>query len=211
MPRRDARSLPAAAQQEKRRVAIRLRQEDHAFADTGEIVGVYWATVHGWWKRFEAGGIEALAAQTRGRRLGAQRRLTARQEQTIQRLVADQTPEQLRMPVARWTRAAIGELIRARYGVRLPVRTIWHYLKRWGFTPQKPLQRAYEQHPETITRWLEHEYPAIAARVPARTKPELTKAARSHLRTLQRRPARSSYRASLRAVARPRTIRYDAG
>ena len=31
---------------------------------------------------------------------------------------------------------------------------------------------------------------AVAARVPARTKPELTKAARSHLRTLQRRPSR---------------------
>jgi len=79
-------------------------------------------------------------------------------------VVADQTPEQLRMPFALWTRAAIGELIRARYGVRLPVRTIGHYLKRWGFTPQKPLKRAYEQRPETITRWLEHEYPAIAAR-----------------------------------------------
>ena len=164
MPRRDARSLPAAAQEEKRRLAIRLRQEDHTFAEIGEIVGVHWATVHGWWKRFETDGMEALAAQTRGRRLGAQRRLTARQEQTIQRLVADQTPEQLRMPFALWTRAAIGELIRARYGVRLPVRTIGHYLERWGFTPQKPLKRAYEQRPETITRWLEHEYPAIAAR-----------------------------------------------
>lgn len=68
------------------------------------------------------------------------------------------------MPFALWTRAAIGELIRARCGVRLPVRTIGHYLRRWGFTPQKPLKRAYEQRPETITRWLEHEYPAIAAR-----------------------------------------------
>lgn len=30
----------------------------------------------------------------------------------------------------------------------------------------------------------------VAARAPARTKPQLTKAAKSHLRTLQRRPAR---------------------
>lgn len=164
MPRRDARSLPAAAQEEKRRLAIRLRQADHTFAAIGEIVGVHWATVHGWWKRFEAGGIEALAAQTRGRRLGTQRRLTPRQEQTMRRLIADKTPEQLRMPFALWTRAAIGELVRARYGVRLPVRTMGHYLKRWGFTPQKPLKRAYEQRPEAIARWLTHEYPAIAAR-----------------------------------------------
>ena len=164
MPQRDARSLPAAAQEEKRRLAIRLRQTGETFAAIGDIVGVHWATVHGWWKRFEAGGVEALAAQRRGRRFGTQRRLTPRQEQTIQRLVADQTPEQLRMPFALWTRTAIGELIRARYGMRLPVRTIGHYLKRWGFTPQKPLKRAYEQRPEAVARWLTHEYPAIAAR-----------------------------------------------
>ena len=157
MPPRDARSLPAAAQEEKRRLAMRLRQEGHTFAAIGAIVGVHWATVHGWWTRFEAGGLEVLAAQTRGRRLGTQRRLTPRQEQTIQRLVADQTPERLRMTFALWTRIAIGELIRARYGVRLPVRTIGHYLKRWGFTPQKPLKRAYEQRPEAIARWLTHE------------------------------------------------------
>ena len=60
--------------------------------------------------------------------------------------------------------AAIGALIQQRSGIRMPVRTIGHYLKRWGFTPQKPLQRAYEQRPEEIQRWRDHDYPAIAAR-----------------------------------------------
>jgi transposase len=121
-------------------------------------------TVSGWWDRFAAGGLEALAAQPRGRRVGEQRTLTAAQERTIRRLVADKTPDQLRMPFALWTRAAIGTLIHQRYGIRMPVRTIGHYLKRWGFTPQKPLKRAYEQRPAEIQRWLDHEYPAIAAR-----------------------------------------------
>lgn len=164
MPRHDARSLPAAAQEEKRLLAIRLRQDDHTFAEIGALVGVHWATVWGWWQRFEAGGLDALTARRRGRRLGTQRRLTPAQERTIQRLVADKTPDQLRMPFALWTRAAVGELIAKRYDVRLPVRTIGHYLKRWGFTPQKPLKRAYEQRPEAIAHWLTHEYPAITAR-----------------------------------------------
>lgn len=164
MARRDARSLPAAAQEEKRRLAIRLRHEGRTFAEIGETVGVHWATVLGWWKRFEEGGLEVLAARRRGRRPGTHRRLTPAQERTIQRLIADKTPDQLRMPFALWTRAAIGQLIRRRCGVRLPVRTIGHYLKRWGFTPQKPLKRAYEQRPEAIQRWLTHEYPAIKAR-----------------------------------------------
>ena len=38
------------------------------------------------------------------------------------------------------------------------------YLKRWGFTPQKPIRVAYEQKPEAVKKWLAEEYPAISAR-----------------------------------------------
>lgn len=37
-------------------------------------------------------------------------------------------------------------------------------LGRWGFTPQKPAFRAYEQSPEQLRRWLEKAYPAIRRR-----------------------------------------------
>lgn len=38
------------------------------------------------------------------------------------------------------------------------------YLSRWGFTPQKPLRRAYEQSPAAVKQWLSRDYPVIAAR-----------------------------------------------
>ena len=38
------------------------------------------------------------------------------------------------------------------------------YLKRWGFTPQKPLKRAYEQRPAAVRQWLDDDYLAIASR-----------------------------------------------
>ncbi len=44
----------------------------------------------------------------------------------------------------------------------MPVRTVGHYLKRWGFAPQKPLKKAYEQRPEAVKQWLDEEYPVIA-------------------------------------------------
>jgi len=160
----DARTLPPAAQEEKRRTAIRLRQAGRSFTEIGTLLGVHYATVSSWWQRYEAGGLDALAAQKRGRREGTQRRLTARQERAVQDLVADRTPDQLRLAFALWTRSAIAQLVRQRYGVRLPVRTVGHYLQRWGFTPQKPLKRAYEQRPEAIAHWLAHEYPKIKAR-----------------------------------------------
>ena len=50
----------------------------------------------------------------------------------------------------------------------MPIRTVGHYLKRWGFTPQKPIRRAYEQRPEAVKQWLNEQYPEIARR--ARTE-----------------------------------------
>jgi len=41
------------------------------------------------------------------------------------------------------------------------------YLARWGFTPHKPIRRAYEQSPAAVRQWLDEEYPAIAARAKA--------------------------------------------
>jgi transposase len=41
------------------------------------------------------------------------------------------------------------------------------YLKRWGFSPQKPIKRAYEQSPKAVQSWLDHAYLAIEARAQA--------------------------------------------
>jgi transposase len=49
------------------------------------------------------------------------------------------------MSYALWTRQAVSELIEARFAIRLTVRNTGKYLKRWRFTPQKPLKKAYEQ------------------------------------------------------------------
>ena len=45
----------------------------------------------------------------------------------------------------------------------MPLRTVGETLKRWGFTPQKPLKRADEQRPEQVKRGLDETYPAIVA------------------------------------------------
>ena len=41
------------------------------------------------------------------------------------------------------------------------------YLRRWGFTPQRPIRRALERQDATIHAWLEPDYPKIAARAKA--------------------------------------------
>jgi transposase len=54
--------------------------------------------------------------------------------------------------------------IKQEFGIELPLRTITDYLKRWGFTPQKPAKRAYEQNQKAVQQWLDDTYPGISAR-----------------------------------------------
>ena len=167
MPHPDARTLTPTAQAEKRRIAMTMRETGASFSAIGRALGVHYMTVSMWWDRYEAGGLAALAARKRGPATGSHRRLTARQERAIQRAITDTTPDQLTLPFALWTRVAIAQLIQRRFGLALPVRTMGHYLHRWGFTAQKPIKRAYEQRPEAIAAWLKTEYPRIKRRAMA--------------------------------------------
>ena len=144
-----------------------MREAGDSFTAIGQALGVHYMTVSMWWDRYQAGGLEALASRARGPKAGVHRRLTARQEQAMQRAITDTTPDQLKLPFALWTRTAVAQLIQRRFGITMPVRTMGHYLQRWGFTVQKPLKRAYEQRPEAIAAWLKHEYPQIKKRAVA--------------------------------------------
>jgi transposase len=78
----------------------------------------------------------------------------------------------LQLPFALWTRVAIRELIRVRFGVKLSIRGVGEYLARWGYTPQKAARRAYERDDEAVKQWLAQEYPQILARA-TREKAEI--------------------------------------
>lgn len=43
----------------------------------------------------------------------------------------------------------------------MPIRTVGEYLKRWGFTPQKPVKRAYQRSDAAVQDWLKNKFPAI--------------------------------------------------
>jgi transposase len=115
-------------------------------------------------KRYASGGMAGLVSGRRGRPVETCRLLTAEQETRIQRMIQERRPEELKFDIALWTRAAVMLLIERECGLLMSVRTVGKYLKRWGFTPQKPIRRAYEQNPVAIQKWLGQTYPEIAAR-----------------------------------------------
>jgi len=128
-------------------------------AEIGEIVGVHADTVGRWLKL----SPRDLKVNRGGRKQGDGRRLTKAQEAHVRKLITDKAPDQLKLDYALWTRKAVMELVEQETGIRMPIRTVGEYLKRWGFTPQKPVKRAYEQNPKAVRRWLDEEYPQIKA------------------------------------------------
>src|SRR5436190_1728556 len=163
MDKIDSRTLSVEALNERRRRAVKMRLQGVGLKETAAQCEMSRTTVIAAVKAYKAGGWKAVDIARPGRPSGTGRTLTAEQEREVQRLIRDRTPEQLKMVYALWSRQAVAELIRDRYGIELPVRTMGLYLGRWGFTPQKPLRRAYEQSPAAVKKWLDEEYPVIAA------------------------------------------------
>lgn len=161
MEKIDARKLSTDAQQQLRYQVIRLRKQGRTHKEISAITGVSRCACITWWTRYKNGGKKALKIKKRGRPTGSCRRLEKEQEKEIQKIICDKCPDQMKLPFALWTRIAVQQLIKQLWELEIPIRTIGDYLKRWNFTPQKPLKRAYEQNPKAVKKWLKQEYPSI--------------------------------------------------
>jgi len=164
MERIDARKHSPEIQQQLRNQAIRLHQKGWQYSDIAEAVGVNVSTVAKWCRAYKKGGDKAIRIRKRGRKDGMKRTLGLEQEVQVRQAIRDRCPEQLRLPFVLWTRRAVQQLVKRLFAIDMPIRTVGEYLKRWGYTPQKPLRRAYEQNPKAVKKWLDEEYPAIEAK-----------------------------------------------
>jgi transposase len=167
MQKRDGRSVPDAALEVLRERAVAMREAGNAPLAIASALGVHKNTVHRWLKGWRVAGAGALKAKKRGRRSQAQRLLDAAQAAEIQRLMTGHCPDQRELPFALWGREAVRDLVRARFGVTLALRTVSDYLRRGGFTPRRPIKRALERQDAAVRAWLAEPYPKIAARAKA--------------------------------------------
>lgn len=167
MEKEDARYQKLEQLHERRKQVVRLHRKGYGVMAIVELTGLSYPAVRLAIDLYEEGGAAALKPPPRGRTPGDGRRLNADQEEAIRHTICDKRPEQLKMEFALWTRGAVMLFIEQEYGIKLSIRAVGDYLKRWGFTPQKPIKRAYEQRPEAVKRWLDQEYPAIEKRAKA--------------------------------------------
>jgi transposase len=151
--------LPSVAQEDLRRKVLRSIVKGAKQVEAAQLFGVTRQAVGKWVKKYREGGPRALRAKKRGR--PSRSSLLPWQAAQVAKAVVHRYPEQLKLPFYLWTREAVAELIEQKFAIRLSRWTVGRYLAQWGFTPQKPIRKAFEQDPEQVRRWLEEKYPEI--------------------------------------------------
>lgn len=159
----DARMLdPKAKEALRNRVAHAVVDDGMSQAEAVRTFHVGRTSVHNWTKAYRDGGDVALRTKPMGR--PKRSTLLGHQAAAVVNHITDRTPDQLKLPFVLWTREAVQQLIGDRFDLHVSLSTVGRCLRRWGFTPQKPVRRAYEQDPQAVDHWLQETYPKIKAR-----------------------------------------------
>ncbi len=118
--------------------------------------------VHKIWKRYKEKGLRNISSKKRGVQGG--KKINGIQSAEVRRLIREKMPDQLKLSFGLWTREAVQQLIFEKYDIELSRWQVGRYLKSWGYTPQKPISKVFEQKPEKVKEWLDKQYPAIKKR-----------------------------------------------
>lgn len=160
---RDARKLTTKEQELLRlQVVDAVINKNMTKSATADFFNVSRYSVYRFLNLYNKSGNNGLKTKKRGRSNHAT--LKPYQCSVIVRIISDKTPDQLKFPFMLWDRKSVQYLIKEKFDITLSLPTISRYLKKWGFTPQRPLSRSFEKNPKAVTRFLQEEFPAIKQR-----------------------------------------------
>lgn len=155
----DGRKRKPEVQQEIRNLIVENRKKGISPGEIARMLGITPRTEQRIWKTYKEKGRKGIVVRKRGRR--SEKRISSHQESQIKKMIENKLPDQLKLPFGLWTREGVGDLIYRQFGIRVSKWTVGRYLKDWGFTPQKPVAKAYEQDPDAVQKWLEEDYPSL--------------------------------------------------
>jgi len=123
---RDEIHRSAESRYDHRLHAVLLVAQGITCPQAARLLGVCPRSVELWFRRFERGGLEALAE---GPRAGRPRRLSEEQLEELDRALR-QTPHEIGLTGARWTGSTLSAWIEQRFQVRLGVCQCQRLLRR---------------------------------------------------------------------------------
>src|SRR3954454_17571237 len=155
------RTIGSPAELEHRRLlAVQRVGEGYTAEEVAYFLGVDPSSVRRWVAAFEAQGVAGLAARPVS---GRPPHLTSTQERIVRRWLAD-NPTEHGFATELWTAPRLAQLIEQEFGVHFHPNYLTAWLRRRGFSPQKPRRTARERDDEAIARWLEKDWSRIKKR-----------------------------------------------
>jgi transposase len=148
------------ALERRRQRAVALLERGHRPSEVARMVGVTPGAVSQWKKAYHNRGDEGLAAKPHP---GPSPKLSSRQREQLGRWLR-KGPCWHGYPTELWTLARVAEVIRRRFGVHYDPSSVWHLLRRMGWSCQKPERRARERDEGVIVRWQTQDWPRIKKR-----------------------------------------------
>lgn len=136
-----------------------LKKQEGTHAQAAELFQLSKSAVDKIWLRYKRAGKRGLSSKKRGIKGG--KKINGAQSAEVRKLIKDKLPDQLKLAFGLWTREAVQQLILQRFDIELSRWQVGRYLKAWGYTPQKPISKAFEQKPEKVKAWLKKEFPII--------------------------------------------------
>lgn len=155
-----------ASQETKRLLVVDyLRKKKGTHQQAAETFHLSKSAVDKIWTRYKNKGGHGLKSKKRG--VSGGKKINGQQSAIVRQLIKEKLPDQLKLRYGLWTREAVQQLILNKFGIELSRWQVGRYLKSWGYTPQKPIRKAFEQKPEKVKEWLETEYPTIKKKAKA--------------------------------------------
>jgi transposase len=144
----------------RRRLAVRRVEDGYSIGEVADFVGVDPRTVRRWVAAFRRHGAAGLAARPVP---GRPPKLTLSQEKVVGRWL-DDNPTEHGFATELWTGPRLALLIEQELGIHFHSDYLTSWLRRRGYTPQKPRRVHRERDDEAIAGWLAEDWPRIKKR-----------------------------------------------
>ena len=143
--------------EQRRRRAIALLEQGLGVRETARLVGASPGTISDWRKAYENQGDGFFQAHSPP---GRQPNLTPKQKTKLEKLLLKGARKN-GYATELWTLQRVVEVIEKHFGILYDLSSVWHILKKMGWSCQKPEKRARERDEEVIASWRKHDWPRI--------------------------------------------------
>ena len=141
----DLRKISTEEAKQIRRQVVRLKKMGKKGREIEEIVGVRQNRISEIWSAYQKEGEASFVRKKTGRKEGSGMILSPDEQTEIRGIIVETRPEEHGIPGCLWTLKKLCELVRKEYRKRISVECASDYMRRWGFSCQRPVKRARKQ------------------------------------------------------------------